>query len=174
MIRTPAIVAILALISTPVLAAKVYKYTDDSGNTVFTDEPVKGAEELDVQPVPTIPAIIPKVDTAPATETEAEFSYNKMTIILPGDGEHFVNNGGEVTVQVALSPALRNTDKLQLFFNGSAYGEPKRTNTFKLSNLDRGEYAAYVAAIDNKGKEVGKSDTVTFYVKRSAVGGPKK
>ncbi|HAG92760.1 MAG TPA: hypothetical protein DCL78_01480, partial [Gammaproteobacteria bacterium] len=39
MIRTPAIVAILALISTPVLAAKVYKYTDDSGNTVFTDEP---------------------------------------------------------------------------------------------------------------------------------------
>lgn len=174
MIRTPAIVAILALISTPVLAAKVYKYTDESGNTVFTDEPVKGAEELDVKPVPTIPAVIPKIDTTPSAEPVADFSYNKITIILPGDGEHFINNSGQVTVQVALSPALRKTDKLQLLLNGAAHGKLQRTNSFSLSNLDRGEYSATVAAIDNKGKEVGKSDSVTFYVKRSAVGGPKK
>jgi len=174
MIRTPAIVAILALISTPVLAATVYKYTDESGNTVFTDEPVKGAEELDVKPVPTIPAVIPKIDTTPTQEPAAEFSYNKVTIILPSDGEHFVNNSGQVTVQVALSPALRRTDKLKLMLNGAAYGKLQRTNTFNLNNMDRGEYSAYVAAVDNKGKEVGKSDSITFYVKRSAVGGPKK
>ncbi len=176
MIRTPAILATLALICTPVLAAEtVYKYKDASGNTVFTDEPVDGAERMDVEPVPTVPAVIPKPTPAPeATPTEKDFSYNKMTIIIPSDGEHFVNNGGNVTVQVALSPSLRKTDKLQLVFNGSPHGKPQKGNTFNLSNLDRGEYVAQVNAINNKGKEVGKSDTVTFYVRRSAIGGTKK
>ena len=174
MIRTPAILAILALAATPTLAATVYKYKDPSGNTVFTDEPVEGAEKMDVQPVPTIPAIIPKVEPTPETAPAAEFAYNKMTIIIPSDGEHFINNSGQVTVQVALSPNLRKTDKLQLVFNGTPYGKPQNGTTFKLNNLDRGEYVAQVSAIDNHGKEVGKSDSVTFYVKRSAVGGPKK
>lgn len=173
MIRTPVILAILALLSTPVLAETVYKYKDASGNLVFTDEPVEGAEKMDVQPVPTIPAIIPKVTPAADTTPEVEFSYNKMTIIIPSDGEHFINNGGQVTVQVALSPALRSTDKLQLNFNGSAQGAPQKGNTFNLSNLDRGEYVAQVSAIDNHGKVVGQSDSITFYVKRTAIGGPK-
>lgn len=174
MIRTPAILTILALAATPALAATVYKYKDASGNTVYTDEPVDGAEKMDVQPVPTIPAVIPKPTPTPEAEPAADFTYNKMTIIIPTDGEHFINNGGQVKVQVALSPALRKTDKLQLIFNGAPHGSPQKGTTFDLSNLDRGEYVAQVSALDNHGKEVGKSDSVTFYVKRSAVGGPKK
>jgi len=169
--RTTALMAILALISTPVLAAKVYKYTDSNGNLVFTDEPVKGAEELDVQPVPTIPALVPQpkpADAGAPADSSGPFAYSKMTIILPSDGEHFVNNGGTVSVQVALSPALRKTDKLQLYFNGNPQGEPQRATTFNLSNLDRGEYSAQVAAINNQGKEIGRSDSVTFYIRRSA------
>lgn len=168
---TSALLATLTLISAQALAATVYKYTDEQGNTVFTDEPVKGAEELDVKPVPTIPAIVPKT-TAPAPTTNdqsKDFSYNKITIILPSDGEHFINNGGNVSVQVALSPAMRKNDKLQLIFNGSPYGEPQSTNTFQLENVSRGEYVAEVVAINNKGKEVGRSESITFYIKRSAI-----
>ncbi|RLU01857.1 DUF4124 domain-containing protein [Ketobacter sp.] len=170
MIRTPVILTLLALVAVPATAETVYKYKDASGNTVFTDEPTEGAEKMDVQPVPTIPAIIPKIDTAPVAAPEDDkFSYNKMTIIIPSDGEHFINNGGQVTVQVAVSPNLRNNDKVQLVFNGVPYGKPQRATTFNISNLDRGEYVAHVSAIDNHGKEVGKSDSITFYVKRSAV-----
>lgn len=170
--RTPIILAILALFSLQAMAATVYRYKDENGNIVFTDAPTEGADKLDVQPVPTIPAIqVPPTDTTPAA-APTEFKYNKVTIILPSNDEHFINNGGQVSVQVAVSPALRKTDKLQLIFNGTPYGEGQRAATFKLENLDRGEYATQVAVVDNHGKEVGKSDVVTFYVKRSSA--PKK
>lgn len=173
MIRTSVLIAVLALFGAFAQAATVYKYKDASGNLVFTDEPTDGAEKLDVQPVPTIPAIkVPQNDDTPEA-APTEFTYSNVTIIIPSDGEHFINNGGQVSVQVALSPALRKNDKLQLIFNGAPYGDLQRANTFKLDNLDRGEYAAQVAVLDNKGKEIGRSETVVFYIKRSAVG-PKK
>ncbi|MCP5019272.1 MAG: DUF4124 domain-containing protein [Ketobacter sp.] len=173
MTRTFAIFSILALFSLQATAATVYKYTDESGNLVFTDEPTEGAEKMDVKPVATIPAIpVPAADTSDTT-TPTEFKYDKVTIITPSNDEHFINNGGQVSVQVALSPALRKNDKLQLKFNGTNHGKLQRSPSFKLDNLDRGEYATQVVVVDNKGKEIGSSETVTFYVKRSAAG-PKK
>lgn len=169
--RISALLVILALISAPSFAAKVYKYTDESGNTVFTDEPTSGAEELDVKPVPTIPAIpVPKA--APAPAATSDFKYNKITIVTPTNEEYFINNQGAVTVQVAVSPNLRRDDKVQLYFNGSPRGGAQKSTSFSFQNLDRGEYATHATIVDKNGKEVGKSNTITFFIKRSTAPRP--
>lgn len=160
-----ALVLIALLSVQPALAVTVYKYVDENGNVVFTDEPRKGAEVLDVQPVPTVPAIpVPPPAAAPAKQ--ADFRYNKVVIVSPEDQKNFINEVEPIVVQVALSPALRKDDNVQLLLNGAAHGAPGKSTTFTLEQLDRGEYQAAVKILDKDGQEVGASSAVQFFVKR--------
>lgn len=146
-------------------AEKIYKYVDEHGNTVFTDEPRKGAEVLDVQPVPTVPAFqVPP--TAPERPKPGPFKYNKVVIVSPAHQDNFINETAPIMVQVALSPALRQTDRLQLMLNGAPHGEPVSGTQFTLNELPRGQYSATVNIVGQNGEVLGTSDTVEFYVKR--------
>lgn len=169
------LLVILFSISSTAHAERVYKYTDEEGNTVFTDEPTKGAEVLDVKPVPTVPALqVPLDSAAPATET-VEFSYEAVAVTSPQQDESFVNNGGNVNVAISLKPSLRQGDVVQLYFNGSTQGAPQSSAHFSFENLDRGSYTTTAAVFNREGKEVGRSnEAVTFHVRRSAIGGTKK
>ena len=153
-------------------ATTVYKYIDENGNLVFTDEPRKGAEELDVQPVPTVPAI-PIPAPPPAKEKPKDFKYNKIVIVSPEDQKNFINAVDPVVVQVALSPNLRDGDKIQLLLNGEPKGTPISSTQFTLDNLDRGAYAASVQILDKEGNEVGSSPSISFFIKRNSVLMPK-
>ncbi|MFI9653457.1 DUF4124 domain-containing protein [Guyparkeria sp. GHLCS8-2] len=46
---------LLLVLAQPLAAAKVYQYTNDAGETVFTDEPVEGATVHEVEDAPVIP-----------------------------------------------------------------------------------------------------------------------
>ena len=153
------------------LATTVYKYVDEQGNTVYTDEPRKGAEVLDVQPIPTMPAIrVPPAQ--PKAAPTAAFRYHKILIVSPENQHNFVNEPGPISIQVALSPALRKGDQLQLLLNGAAHGSPVSSTEFTLENLDRGTYSASVKALDENSKELGSSATIEFFVKRHSVNLP--
>lgn len=147
------------------VAETVYKYVDENGNTVFTDEPRKGAEVLDVQPVPTVPAFRVPPST-PERPAPAAFKYNKVVIVSPAHQHNFINETETITVQAALSPALRRDDRLQLLLNGAPHGEPASTTQFTLPELPRGQYSAAVNIVGQNGEVLGTSDTVEFYVKR--------
>lgn len=146
-------------------AATVYKYVDENGNTVFTDEPRKGAEVLDVQPVPTIPALqVPPPE--PQAAPKSTFKYNKIVIVSPEHQHNFINETDPIVVQVALSPSLRSEDKLQLMLNGAPKGNPISSTSFRLEQLPRGEYNTSVQVLDKNGEVLGTSASVEFYVKR--------
>lgn len=164
--------AVLLLVSTSLWATKVYKYTDKDGNPVFTDEPTKNAEELDIKPVHTIPAIpVPKASPKDSGK-EATFKYDSIQITAPKNEENFINQGGNVTVHVSLTPALRSGDRTQLMLNGTPKGNASTTTSFPLLNLPRGEYLATVVILDAENNEIGHSNSVTFFVRQSTV--PKK
>lgn len=151
-----------------IAAETVYKYVDENGNTVFTDEPRKGAEVLDVKPVPTVPAI--KVPAAtPKTSPKEAFRYNKILIVSPEDQHNFINEVEPIVVQVAMSPALRSGDQVQLLLNGAPKGSPGEATQFTLESLDRGAYTAQIRILDKNGKEVGSSPSIQFFVKRHSI-----
>ena len=166
MLRIALLLTSLAL-APATLATTVYKYIDENGNTVFTDEPRKGAETLDVQPVPTIPAIPVPPPTQPAARSEA-FKYSKVIIVSPEDQKNFINEVEPIVVQVALSPSLRGGDQLQLMLNGAPKGGPVSGTRFTLDSLDRGTYQASVKVLDKDGKELGSSNSIQFFVKRNS------
>lgn len=155
----------------PALAETVYKYTDEHGNTVFTDEPRQGAEVLDVQPVPTVPAL-PVPRSQPAAAPAPAFRYHKLQIVSPADQQQFINDPGPVVVQVATSPALRSGDKLQLLVNGTPQGEPVASRQFTLQTMDRGEHSLSVKALDPDGKDLGSSEAIRIQVKRPSLNMP--
>ncbi len=52
---------LLLALAQPSAAAKIYQYTNDAGETVFTDEPVEGATVHEVEDAPVIPMTPVKV-----------------------------------------------------------------------------------------------------------------
>ncbi|HVL00900.1 MAG TPA: DUF4124 domain-containing protein [Dongiaceae bacterium] len=161
------ILALLALLigAQVTLAETVYMYVDENGNKVFTDEPRKGAEELDVKPIPTVPAL-PTQAPQKQPPKAGPFRYNEIVIVTPADQHNFINESAPIVIQAAVSPNLRTEDKVQLLLNGSPHGAPISSTSFTLENLERGEYKTQVRILDKDGKELGISDTVTFQVKR--------
>ena len=159
---------VAVIVSTTTIAAeKVYKYTDENGNTVFTDAPTKGAEEMIVEPVATVPAI--PVSRTPANsqdEEEKPFEYEQIVISQPENEANFINNGGQFDVKVSLKPNLRKTDKIQLYLNNEAKLTPQQSTSYSFDNMDRGNYTAMVKILNASGETIGSSDPVTFYVKR--------
>ncbi len=151
--------------------ATVYRYTDENGNTVFTDEPVEGAKKLDVKPIATVPAI-PVPQPTPAPPKEEPFKYTSIKITNPSNEQFFINDPGQIQVVVSIAPNLAQGHQVQLYFNGSPQGDPKAGNVFRFKQLDRGEYRTHALILDENGKEVGKSDTITFFVKRHSISRP--
>jgi hypothetical protein len=163
------IVSLFFLPST--FAETVYKYVDENGNTVFTDEPRKGAEVLDVQPIPTIPAIpVPERTSKPVPQNA--FRYNKILIVSPEDQHNYINEVEPIVVQVALSPALRSDDRVQLMLNGAPKGSPSSSPQFTLDSLERGEYNVSVKILDKDGNALGSSPAIQFFIKRHSVNMP--
>jgi hypothetical protein len=163
------IVSLFFLPST--FAETVYKYVDENGNTVFTDEPRKGAEVLDVQPIPTVPAIpVPERTSKPVRQDA--FRYNKILIVSPEDQHNFINEVEPIVVQLAMSPALRSEDRVQLMLNGAPKGSPSSSTQFTLDSLDRGAYNVSVKVLDMDGNEVGSSPSIQFFIKRHSVNMP--
>ncbi|MVF13866.1 DUF4124 domain-containing protein [Ketobacter sp. MCCC 1A13808] len=166
---TPTLLAAVMVISFSAQAETVYKYTDKDGNTVFTDEPTKGAEKMDVKPVATVPAIPVPKNTPEESQEKTAFEYKDIKITSPQPDENFINNGGKATVSVSLDPSLRAGDTIQLYFNGIPKSEPVRSTYFPFDNLARGSYAVTATVRDKDENVVGKSDTLTFYIRRSAI-----
>ena len=163
--------AALACTITQAQSEAIYKYYDKNGNLVFTDEPVTGAEPLELPKVTTIPAMpVPK--STPPEPKPQPFSYQSIAISAPQHEENFINNQGTFTVTVALEPALRRSDQVQLYFNGQPQGEPKALTSFSFTNMDRGSYTVEAEVLTKDGKPMGRSGSVTFFVRRATINRP--
>lgn len=150
------------------LHAAMYKWIDENGEVVYSDEPPhEGAEEIKPPQITTTPAVKYKPTPKPEPEKPA-FSYTSLSISSPGKEEHIRDNSGNISVSIAISPALNTAEGhyLSLLVNGKTV-IPKLTSTSaSISNADRGENAISVAVHDKNGKILKSSDSVTVYVHR--------
>jgi hypothetical protein len=123
-----------------------------------------------VEPVPTIPALKPvpaNLQTGrPANKAK---SYTELKITTPKAEEHFVNNAGQVTIGVEITPELQDGHQLNLTLNGEHRAGPTTSTSFSFSNLDRGTYTAIVNIVDKAGTIIKASTPVVFHVQRARV-----
>ena len=168
------IIAFTLLLLTPLAAAQsIYRTTDEAGNVVFTDAPSadsRAAEPVGLQPTNTTPPprAIPALKS-PANAPELTRTSYAIAITSPANETSIPRGPGNFTVTVAIQPALRRYESLQLFLDNVPSGSSQASMIWDLTNVFRGAHDITVGAIDRSGNTIAMSDPVRVYVHRPSI-----
>jgi hypothetical protein len=174
------LLALAVLASELVCAAKVYKWTDDQGNVIYSDTPHSGAVEIDI---PTKPAgIVPLPPETPrsrrpAAGKENVESYDTLAIVAPTNEQVLDNPQGRVDVSLIIKPPLRTDQRhaIRVMMDGRPLEMPYTATEIAVTNVERGSHALEVEIINRAGNVLLASKAVTFQVhepSRLAPAGP--
>lgn len=153
--------------------AEVYRWVDDQGRVVYSDQPHPGAEKIDSRAVQTIPSVAPSstaVQPQPPQPQGIASGYLTFAIIAPADQENIHNpDDGNVTVSVMLQPSLdvARGHRLVLKVDGNRSDETTKTTEFVLHNVDRGTHQVQALVVDGNNDVVKSTPPVTFHVHRT-------
>lgn len=153
------------------LNAAMYKWVDEKGEIVYSDEPPhEGAEEIKPPGLTTTPAVkyTPKAKPEPEKKDSSVTNYTELRITNPANEDNIRDNEGNIAVTIAIAPALNTAEGhyLSLQLNGqTAVSKFTSTNT-SISNVDRGSNTLSVTVHDKAGKSLKSSNTVTVFVHR--------
>lgn len=144
---------------------KIYVYRDHNGVLVFSDSPKPGSEELKLSNRANIMESTEPFQPRQATEAEP-FS---IAIEHPEHEGTVRENTGTVYVSGRITPRFPRGFQVRLMLNGDPTGSPQTNTTFALRNLDRGEHQLQMQLLDQSGKLIAASETITFYLHRASV-----
>lgn len=173
------ILLLLALGVEPVVAAEVYRWTDENGVVHFSDRPMEGAEVIRLPEAQTFSAPAPQRRTQRSDagnqqpDQQGGAEYAQLSIIRPLSDQVLRNTGGIVEVIVNLEPALKRGHRLQIVLDG----EPVETLTAgrtktQLREVFRGQHTLIAEVRDSAGGVVDTSEAVKFTVQQTSIQNP--
>ena len=150
-------------------AGKIYKYTLSNGDVVYSDKPppTDQGEEITLEPLQgfSLPAPRPLARST-ADKDEAEpTGYKEFKVTSPSNDATIRDNGGNVHVSLSLTPGLRGGHSIEVMMDGQPIGSGSGTS-ITLTEVDRGTHTVQAAVKDNDGKEIARSNSVIFHLKR--------
>ena len=163
------------------VAGPAWRWVDANGTVHYSDRPVPGAVEVYLPestraaPTPSAPPPAAAQPAAPeATQGEAEEAaftgYTRLEIMSPEAEETLWNLGGELTVNVAVTPELRPAHRLLLLYDGEQAGISRSSSSgFTVTNVFRGTHSVQAVIIDAANTPVMRSQAVQFYVQQTSV-----
>lgn len=163
----------LLLAYLPAYADTVYKKVMPDGTTIYSDQSIPDAEEIETPETQGI-KLAPVRNTAekrtPAKQKTAS-AYSGIQITQPSQNETIRDNAGIVSVQISTQPKLNieSGHKIQLKMDGSAVEKPASASQFKLTNVDRGTHTLEASIIDSQNNTLLTSGKITFHMRRHSV-----
>jgi hypothetical protein len=162
---------LLVLLSTPV-CADIYKSINADGEVVYSDKPEKGAEQLEMQPLPsyTPPPQNTAISLPAQSAVQPPPQYRSFALVSPVHEATIRNNLGTIEVTASLEPALltREGHRIQYFLDGIAQGDATDSSTLTLTNIDRGEHQLSASVVDAQGGILMETPLTTVFVKRTS------
>jgi len=114
----------LLLIALPA-AAQIYKYTDASGNTVYSDHAPDGVQAQPVE-LPPLNSVQPQAPSPPSSDTPspapARNAYEALELTGLPTEEALRANNGTFTVSVLIKPRLQPPHQSRLLLDDAPYG----------------------------------------------------
>jgi hypothetical protein len=170
-----ALYVLLALAAPAFAGQTVYKWVDEKGVTHFSDQPVAGAEKVELSSGSNRAAGPPPVYT-PSTPQESQAkagpAYSRFVIESPQQDQSIVNTGGKVTVQVGTTPALGAGHSVALYLDGAPVSDFNPTATsYEFSNMPRGTHTVK-AEVSEGGRKIQETPPVTFHVRQESAAQP--
>jgi len=148
---------LLTLTLTPVLAGDtnttVYKTINPDGSITFSDINQSNAEEIQIKPITTVPALdIPKRASPLATDQTktSTMYYESLEIISPKSGTALYSGNGELNVKVSITPPLRSNDQLQFQLDGTTIATQTGLE-LNISAVNRGTHRINVNIVNQRG-----------------------
>ena len=168
--------SILALASSPALAEQTYRWIDENGNMVFSDQPpppgVQG-EAVDIPPASVVETYKPpQTDAAePATgggtDADKPVRYTSLSIVNPENDAAIRENAGNVSIVVESRPALQPGHRLRLYLDGILLQDSEKLSA-DLTNVERGTHTVRAEIVDGSGKVLRKA-TSQFHLLRHSI-----
>lgn len=171
-----ALFSLLAVLTTPSMA-QIYSYTDDRGNTVFTNQPPEGAAADTVELPPTNTVNIKTPDLPPPLAAEQnnqpegnQQPYRSLSIGGIPDDQAMRANNGTFIVNAQLDPPLQQGHQIRFMLDGSPLAAPSRTTSLQLDNVDRGTHSLAIEVLS--GGQVIQGTERQFTVQRVHTSSP--
>lgn len=170
-----ALYVLLALAAAPAFAGQtVYKWVDEKGVTHFSDQPIAGAEKVELSSGPNRASAPAPSYAAPSSTppTQAGPAYSRFAVVSPQQDQSFINTGGKVTVQLAATPAIGNGHTVALYLDGSKVSDFGPTSmSHEFTEISRGTHTLK-AVISHNGRTIQETSPVTFHVRQESVANP--
>lgn len=165
-------IVVFFLLASPMQAdasGKVYVWRDANGILVFSDSPKPGAEEVNLS------TRINLMESTDPFRPQQQAKPNPTTIEITSPEQEATvrDNTGTVYITGLVLPRFIRGFQVALLVNGSRYGAPQASTTFVLRDMDRGEYQLQMELLDQNGKQIAKSEVITFYLHRTTVISPR-
>lgn len=167
-------IIIYLLSSFMVAESKIYTWVDENGKSYFSDNDLPGTKEVVLKEINLVSnnqkvqeAPIPSKKTSPVIENKKNIIY-QMSISSPENNVAIRANNGNFSVNVAISPALEDNHKIQLYIDNLKFGEPQSLTAILAENVDRGSHTIQVFLIDSKEVVRAKTNIITVHVQRAS------
>ncbi len=169
------------LCALPLHAAQpIHKWVDDKGVVHFSDRLSEGvdSEQLEMSVIDsssaTPEAVITPQEKANRDAALTAIESYRMTVTSPANGETLRENSGLVKVAASVTPEPTSPYVMKIMLDGQEFGRYDNTLSAELANIERGMHPLNVQVLDESGKILASSTTVTFYLFRvSALTAPK-
>ncbi|PHR63241.1 MAG: hypothetical protein COA51_11375 [Idiomarina sp.] len=164
--------------------AQVYKKRNADGTVTYSDQPIQGAEKVEVEAAPVTefaksnaaaqveqsqPSAEQAGEAEGGDEIPTEFS---VTITSPEYQAPIRANNGQFDVLWQSEPEqLPEGYNYELYVDGVMSWSGSDSNQATLMDVARGERRIYLRIVDANGGEVARSDTLVVYVLRVAISG---
>ncbi|WP_444996568.1 DUF4124 domain-containing protein [Aliikangiella sp. IMCC44359] len=152
---------------------KLYKWVDKNGNVHYSDEPQKGAKEIEMKEVPAIKMETPDYEAiqksfsngkeAPDEVKEVQVDYN-IELIEPQNDGAIRTNDGTITLKGSLEPGLTGEHSIRFYLDGSLIKSERSALSATIKNVEYGAHTASVSVVDSLGKTIRSSNTHKFQV----------
>lgn len=156
-----ALFSLLLLLSVPALA-QIYKYTDDKGNTVFTNQPPEGvaADEVKLPPANTVNIRTPEPPPPLASDQQGERQQPYQTLAIGGipDEEALRANNGTFVVTAQLEPLLQRGHRILFLLDGIPQAAPSTATALQLNNVDRGTHVLTVEVLADNDQVIQRAE----------------
>jgi hypothetical protein len=171
----------LLLLGQSATADIVYKSQDDSGKTIYSDQPTPNSKKIilpksrEAQPPEPIAPIsdMPILLSTPTYTDQAssKVSHYNMVMLQPTADMVFTHETEDINITLFLEPELHPNDRIQLKSNGKPLGGFQESTSFAIPRLNRGQYdlQAFVISKSGKGKPRGQTDIIRIHQIRNNV-----
>lgn len=153
---------------TPSAVGKVYKWIDQDGNMVFSDQPRSGAQEVNINVNPASAKQVAQNSNTPKQTVQTKKSKRPKTeiqLLSPQDGETVRSNTGTLYVTGKLSLPVGSTHKFVIYLDDRRVAESP-TPQFQLTNVDRGEHQIQMKLVNSENAELALSKPHTVFLHR--------